>query len=98
MLDKVNPVAFPVKALINMVRPKKENFVNGAPGQQLTSTQIFLANVVSLLIGIFCIMLSWGCSAHEPTSLRVFYAFFAFLFGPLYLIYYFLVRADQCRK
>jgi hypothetical protein len=98
MLDKVNPVAFPVQALINTVRPMKENFVNGAPAQQLTSTQIFLANSVSLLIGVFCILLSWGCSADEPTPLRIFYAFFAFLFGPVYLIYYFFVRAGQCRK
>jgi hypothetical protein len=96
MLDKVNPVAFPVKALLNMVGPKKEGFV--APGQQLTRTHILLANIVSLLIGIFCIMLSWGCSGNDPTPLRVIYAFFAFLFGPIYIIYYFLVRSDQCRK
>jgi len=98
MLDKVNPAAFPIKALITMVGPKKEKFVNGTPAAQLTSTQKFLANVVSLLIGVFCITLSWGCSAGQPTPLRVFYAFFAFLFGPLYLIFYFLVRADQCGK
>jgi hypothetical protein len=98
MLDKVDPNAFPIKALINIATSKKENFANGQSMPQLSTTQKILVNFISLLIGAFCIMLSWGCSSGDPTPLRVFYAFWAFLFGPLYLVYYFLVRSAQCNK
>jgi hypothetical protein len=72
------------------LRRRREKFQNG----QITQTNFIL----SILIGLFCIQLSWSCSSQEPTALRVMYAFFAFMFGPVYLVYWLLVRADQCRK
>lgn len=66
---------------------KKEPY-NRAPKQNIGS-QIF-----SLLVGIFAAYLSWNCNTVEGVSvpLKVFYAFFAFSFGPLYLIFYAIMR------
>jgi hypothetical protein len=67
---------------------KKEQYRQQPPKQNIGS-QIF-----SLVVGIFAAYLSWNCNTVEGVSvpLKVFYAFFAFLFGPLYLIIYAIMR------
>ncbi len=67
---------------------KKEPYRQQAPKQNIGG-QIF-----SLLVGIFAGYLSWNCNTVEGVSvpLKVFYAFFAFSFGPLYLIFYAMMR------
>lgn len=54
--------------------------------------------VIGLLIGIYAVYLSWSCNtaAGVSTGLKILFAFFAFLFGTLYLIFYLLVRAGRC--
>lgn len=75
----------------------RENFrqTNGMMADYRPS---FATQIVSILIGLFCIHLSWSCSVGEILPLRIIYAFFAFLFGPLYLAYYFFVRLPHCSK
>lgn len=50
--------------------------------------------IVSVIISVFCIYLSWNCNSSRgtDTGLKIFYAFFAFLFGFFYLIFYFFAN------
>ncbi len=71
----------------------KEGY-NQAPKQNIAG-QAF-----SLAIGIFAAYLSWTCNTIEgvDTPLKVLYAFFAFSFGILYLIYYAATRGFKICK
>lgn len=53
-------------------------------------------NLVSLAISMFAAYLSWSCNKRVKTPIRVIYAATSFMFGTLYLTYYFLFRADVC--
>lgn len=50
--------------------------------------------IFSLVIGIFCIYLSWRCNTMRNTDLllKILYAFFAWFFGIFYLIFYFFTN------
>ena len=52
------------------------------------------AYVISLIVGIYAFSLSWQCNNNVPTFLRIVYAVFAFWFGLVYLLYYFLFRGE----
>ena len=72
----------------------KEGY-NQAPKQNVAG-QAF-----SFAIGIFAAYLSWTCNTIDgvDTPLKVVYAFFAFSFGILYLIYYAATRGFKiCAK
>jgi apolipoprotein N-acyltransferase len=53
-----------------------------------------VAFIFSLMVGIFCIYLSWTCntSLNAETPLKIMYAFFAWLFGIFYLMFYFVAN------
>jgi hypothetical protein len=72
----------------------KEQYRQQSPKQNIGG-QIF-----SLVVGIFAGYLSWTCNTVEGVAvpLKVFYAFFAFLFGPLYLIIYAIMRGFKICK
>jgi hypothetical protein len=75
----------------------RENF-RQTNGMMTTYKPTMATQIVSILIGLFCIHLSWSCSVGEVLPQRIIYAFFAFLFGPFYLAYYFFVRSQHCSK
>ena len=56
--------------------------------------------IISLLISFYAVYLSWSCNTTLGinTGLKVLYAFFAFIFGLLYLIFYLIFRAGQCNQ
>jgi hypothetical protein len=72
----------------------KEEYRQQAPKQNIGG------QLISLVLGIFAGYLSWTCNTVEgvSTPLKVFYAFFAFLFGPLYLIIYAIMRGFKICK
>lgn len=51
-------------------------------------------SVLGLLIGIYAAYLSWTCNTVKgvDTVGKVIYSIFAFMFGGIYLLYYFLVN------
>jgi hypothetical protein len=51
-------------------------------------------NLVSIIVGLYAAFLSWRCSKGTNLFLRIVYAVFAYIFGVIYLIYYFLFRGD----
>lgn len=61
-------------------------------GQQGGAMDYQSGNLIGLLLAIWAAYLAWNCSAMETTTMRVIYTIIAFLFGGLYLIYYFVYR------
>jgi hypothetical protein len=55
--------------------------------------------IVATLIGCYAVYLSWTCNTLSgiSTPLKVIYAFFAYIFGMLYLIFYVIFRAGACQ-
>ena len=74
----------------------KEKFDNTT--SQSSSTYSIPALIVSLLISLYAVYLSWSCNSalNMNVGLKLLYAFFAFLFGFIYLIFYLIFRAGQC--
>lgn len=54
--------------------------------------------VLNLLISILAAVLSWNCNSILGLSVisKVFYSFFAFMFGSLYIVFYLLFRYGTC--
>jgi hypothetical protein len=75
--------------------------VAAASGEQKKSSSSF-SNLVSLVIFVAAIYLSWTCNTNcEPTmstAVKGIRAFFAGMFGWLYLITYFIFWSTQCNK
>lgn len=66
---------------------KKEKFTGGDnPGP--------ISIVLGTLVGIYAVYLSWSCNTKQGVNAlaKVIYAIFAWIFGMLYLILYFLFR------
>lgn len=55
-----------------------------------------IRQIVNLLLGVAAFYLSWSCNTKEDMVVRVLYAFVAFLFAPIYLIYYLIARRKEC--
>jgi hypothetical protein len=66
--------------------------------QELSPCMETILNIVSVLIGLVCIYISWTCNTKEGVNIfaKIVYSFFAFMFGIFYLLYYFLVRQYFC--
>lgn len=71
-------------------KAKKEGFMSPA-----ASTTLLL---VELAVASFAAYLSWSCNtaAGIDVALKVLYAFFAFVFGFVYLIFYVIFRVGTC--
>lgn len=54
--------------------------------------------VISLLVSLLAVYFSWTCNSAIEVGilLKVVYSMFAFAFGPLYFVYYILVRQETC--
>jgi hypothetical protein len=62
------------------------------------TTIVVISNLISLALGVGAAYLSWQCNtaADVPTAQKVLFAFFAFLFGFLYLILYAIFLSGRC--
>ena len=81
--------------LMNTVNKKgkeKEQFSDESPAASA------LSSIIGLLFGGAAAYLSWTCNTNlnMDTGLKVVYAFLAFLFGFLYLIFYAIFRTGTC--
>jgi len=58
-----------------------------------------ILQIVSLVLGAYAAYLSWTCNTKQgvSTATKVIFAYFAFMFGPIYLFYYFMFRMEQCK-
>lgn len=58
----------------------------------------FLFNFLSLLISFYAASLSWNCNQKINIYLRIIYAFFAFIFGIIYIVLYLIFRSGECKE
>ena len=56
--------------------------------------------ILMLIINSYAAYLSWTCNTKNnyPLPLKLVFAFFSFMFGSLYVIYYMLFRFDTCNE
>jgi len=90
-------------AAVKLYQNNKESFVNSPATQSdslLQSRVRIVSSIISILISFYAVYLSWSCNTALGinTGLKVLYGFFAFIFGLLYLIFYFIFRAGQCQS
>ncbi len=87
---------------INKMRvPNKDEIVTvatyTAPKEEKTSS---LTSIISFIIFAFAVYLSWNCNSKCFPSMsgfeKVFRAFFAGIFGTLYLLIYFIAWSANC--
>lgn len=77
---------------------KEETFEDTAATPTASMTSYLVSSVFSILLGMIAVYLSWSCNTEAGinTGLKVVYAFFAFIFGGIYLLFYLLFRAGRC--
>jgi hypothetical protein len=58
-----------------------------------------ISTIISIVIGCIAATLSWNCNTVKgvDTGLKIIFAFFAFLFGLIYIILYLIFLSD-CTK
>jgi hypothetical protein len=56
--------------------------------------------ILSIIIGGYASFLSYECNSKKnvPEVQKILFAILAYIFGLLYLIYYFLFRYDSCNE
>ena len=84
---------------------KRSTFVDGPGGPTpappakagITFTSV-ISFVIGVVIGLVAIYLSWTCNTAigHSTLAKVIFAFFAWLFGFMYLLFYVILRWDVC--
>jgi CHASE2 domain-containing sensor protein len=84
-------------ATVTMTATAHSATVAAAPTKQMTAFRI-IYSIISFAVSVYAVYLSWSCNsaANVNVLLKVIYAFFAFIFGFLYLIFYFIFRAGTC--
>jgi hypothetical protein len=75
---------------------EQEEYVINNKANKVSSVTFLLM----LLINSYAAYLSWECNTNKgyPLALKVVFAFFAFIFGTMYLLYYILFRFDECNN
>ena len=76
----------------------KEFFHNSRMSQQ-RSNRCRDMSYLPLIIGLIAAYLSWNCNTAKGYTFveKVIFSFFAYIFGGIYILYYFLVRYDECK-
>jgi hypothetical protein len=77
------------------VQQQKENFENNVNNEIEYNRDLLL---VSFIISLFSAYLAWTCNKGENTGPRVFLTIIAYLFGGLYLLFYFIMYMLLGRK
>ena len=55
---------------------------------------------ISIMIGVYAAYISYDCNSKKniPEIQKIVYSILAYIFGLIYLIYYFLFRFDSCNS
>ncbi len=69
-----------------------------AKTNKFESIFIIMIVVISLSISVYAVYVSWKCNTAMKMGLpfKILYAIFAYVFGFIYLIFYFLFKKDMC--
>jgi hypothetical protein len=80
--------------LLELINTKNVKNVKKSKSKIVSKKRLIIATV----LGIIAACLSWNCNtlAGYRHLEKVLYAFFAFLFGGVYIILYLIFRANSC--
>ena len=78
---------------------KLDNSENFGKENNNNNNSYKLSQLLMLLISIGAIYIYWTCNSkiNIGTLAKVFYAFFAWVFGIFYYLYYFIFRHNTCK-
>ena len=87
-----------IKYIADKKYKKYENNENFIEQYNSDKNLINIGSILSIIIGAYAAHLSYECNSKLNISegTKIFYAVLAYLFGLVYLIYYFLIRYDTC--
>ncbi len=88
-IDKLPDLLVTVQDAIDSNENFYENVVAVAGASSTSST------IISILVAVGAVYLSWNRNEKETQLTRVLYALFAAIFGYIYLIYYYFTRNNQ---
>jgi hypothetical protein len=83
---------------VKLYEKRTEKFEDAGKKSGMSAFQI-VSYAISLAACVYAVYLSWTCNtaAGVNVALKVVYAFFAFIFGFLYLIFYLIFRSGTCK-
>ena len=57
-----------------------------------------IGTIISIIIGAYAAFLSYSCNTKKniPETHKIIFSVFAYCFGLIYLLYFFLFRYDDC--
>lgn len=92
--DKTNVINNRIADAIDNYKTK-EFFHSSRMSQQRCGDMSYLP----FIIGLIAAYLSWNCNTAKGYTFveKVIFSFFAYIFGGIYILYYFLVRYDECK-
>jgi hypothetical protein len=93
-----------IPTTIDLLSNGKAKFtdVDDESPKPINGTLLAVSTAISILIyiaiGVLCVYLSWKCNTNQcyNVAAKAIFAFFAWNFGLIYLIYYGLFRAGTC--
>jgi hypothetical protein len=71
-----------------------------APREQKPKRPSNAAMLIGVVLGVWAASLAWRCGTdtHAPTHFKIATSVLAFLFGGLYLIFYFVFMFGRCNR
>lgn len=84
---------------VKLYEKRTEKFEDANKKSGGMSALQIVSYAISIAACVYAVYLSWTCNtaAGVNVALKVVYAFFAFIFGFLYLIFYLIFRAGTCK-
>ena len=74
----------------NLLLSRKEHYTCVENQEKVKQYQFSLLDLVIILVSFYAVYLSWSCNTMKKVDLllKLIYAFFAFLFGMPYVLFY----------
>ncbi len=90
--------------IVNLIKKHKKKLEklnessNSSNSSKSNSSMETIGLIIAILIGAYAAHLSYECNTKLkiPEFQKIIYAILAYIFGIIYLLYYFLFRSDAC--
>ena len=63
---------------------------------EATTAAASTGGALGFIVAALAAVIAWQCNKGESMLMRIFYTFVAYIFGVLYLVYYFLMKRSSC--
>ena len=84
--------------IVNLIKKHKKRLEKLDDANKSNDSMNTIGLIISIAIGAYAAHLSYQCNTklNIPEFQKVIYAVLAYIFGIIYLLYYFLFRSDAC--